>query len=282
MVLLRKRNTHSKLKQFDNFLYELAEDRSCDEIIVKRGGKEVDVGMINIYRDRDIINNFPTLWTDWRNRLDSRIMIFGQDWGPIEAVMETVRMYKGWKSDNKSMEDPLPDGELWKAFVRSEDDRSTNNLIKFLKKSASLENVELPDNFTDDIYVSMAIMFARRGNKFRGNGNFAPQQALRSSIRHMKKQIEIVQPELVVTLGSLALKGMAEIGNFKVSRSLTSFIESLQKGSEGAIEVEIESLKFKLVPIFHPASHVHPDEQLKAYKNIWRNLLNEENTKNCL
>ena len=42
--------------------------------------------LINIYKDCNFSSNIPSMWTDWFNRLDSKIMIIGQDWGPFNDM----------------------------------------------------------------------------------------------------------------------------------------------------------------------------------------------------
>lgn len=44
--------------------------------------KHKEKSLINIYNDNNFGSNIPSIWTDWFNRLDSKIMIIGQDWGP--------------------------------------------------------------------------------------------------------------------------------------------------------------------------------------------------------
>lgn len=44
--------------------------------------KHKEKSLINIYNDNNFGSNIPSIWTDWFNRLDSKIMIIVQDWGP--------------------------------------------------------------------------------------------------------------------------------------------------------------------------------------------------------
>jgi len=50
----------------------------------------VDCSLINIYENSKFAKEIPSIWTDWYNRLDSKIMIIGQDWGPFEDMKKAL------------------------------------------------------------------------------------------------------------------------------------------------------------------------------------------------
>lgn len=67
--------------------YELLESmKNCEKCINLISNKGKNYSLINIYSDNysdnEFCKNIPSIWTDWLNRLDSKVMIIGQDWGP--------------------------------------------------------------------------------------------------------------------------------------------------------------------------------------------------------
>lgn len=63
-----------KEHEFNNLIKELSIYKKCTNM------KCSDKSLINIYENYDFCVNIPSMWTDWFNRLNSEIMIIGQDW----------------------------------------------------------------------------------------------------------------------------------------------------------------------------------------------------------
>lgn len=255
-------------QKLDQHTKSLADFKRCDRIMVKRKGKSVDVGLENIFRDRDLIQNLPTIWLDWKSRLDSRLIIIGQDWGPVSVMREIA---DGYRLRTVSLTET---DEIWTEFVNNPSDRTTKDMFKYLKKSAQITQTQLQPEFIDDIFVTMSVLFARQGTKFRGNDNFAEKESARCCTPLLKEQIQIVRPEVIAPLGGLALWSLSQIFGFEFKVSLTAFLENLPQS--GHIQVNLDSdTKIKIVPLIHPAAHIHPDIQLKYYCNIWKALKND-------
>ena len=68
-----------KEKLYNKLLKNLESCEKCCKLQSKNGK---DYSLINIYKDNQFCKNVPSIWTDWFNRLNSKIMIIGQDWGP--------------------------------------------------------------------------------------------------------------------------------------------------------------------------------------------------------
>lgn len=66
-----------KNKQFNNLIKDLS---FCDKCTNFKCDKK---SLINIYKNYDFCTNIPSIWTYWFNRLNSDIMIIGQDWAHI-------------------------------------------------------------------------------------------------------------------------------------------------------------------------------------------------------
>lgn len=77
----------------------------------------------------------------------------------------------------------------------------------------------------------------------------------------LKQQIEIVKPEVVVTLGYYPLWALAKIYYFSIRETLQKTIQELP---------EIQLKDFRVVPLYHPVAQIRKEEQLKQYRRIWK------------
>lgn len=51
----------------------------CEKCLSMHSKSNIDCSLINIYKNEMFAKEIPSIWTDWYNRLDSEIMIIGQD-----------------------------------------------------------------------------------------------------------------------------------------------------------------------------------------------------------
>lgn len=65
-----------KKEKFCELLKSMKQCEKCSNLINNKGK---DYSLINIYSDDEFCKNIPSIWTDWLNRLNSKIMIIGQD-----------------------------------------------------------------------------------------------------------------------------------------------------------------------------------------------------------
>ncbi len=201
--------------------------------------------LINIYKDYNFCTNIPSIWTDWFNRLDSNIMIIGQDWGP----------YIEMKKINGSLE---KDKLNWKELIESEKSLTKKMLEKFIIES-SKNKYNL-----NDCFITNAIMCARQGNNYRGNNIDLKNSTINCS-RYLERQIEIVKPRVVLTLGLYPLISLSKIYGFGISNTLKETIKR---------SPEIHLNNFIVIPLYHPAAQIRKEEQLEQYKRIWKHLEN--------
>ncbi len=82
-----------KNKQFNNLIKDLSVCDKCTNF------KCSSKSLINIYKDYDFCINIPSIWTDWFNRLNSKIMIIGQDWGPYIDMIKFHNLLNEDKSN---------------------------------------------------------------------------------------------------------------------------------------------------------------------------------------
>ena len=76
----------------------------------------------------------------------------------------------------------------------------------------------------------------------------------------LKKQIDIVKPKIILTLGYYPIYSLSMIYDFKICSTLTETIETY-----GKIILD----NFVIIPLYHPASQIKKEIQLNQYMKIW-------------
>lgn len=228
-------NINEKETEFNKLLKELSE---CDKCI---NFKNEQKSLINIYKEKNFCKNIPSIWTDWFNRLDSKIMIIGQDWGPHNDMKHFNSLLNQDKSN-------------WKEIVELEKS-NTKKMLEYYIKTSSGGRYSL-----DDIFITNAIMCARQGENYRGN-NIDLNKSTISCSEYLLKQISIVKPKIILPLGYYPLKALSEILNFNIENTLKNTIEKYP---------EIKVNDYTIIPLYHPVAQVKKEDQMKQYNRIWK------------
>lgn len=224
-----------KEQEFNVLIKELSVCKKCTNM------KCSNKSLINIYKNYTFCMNIPSIWTDWFNRLESDIMIIGQDWGPY--------------SDMKKFHDLLnKDKTNRKELIESEKSTTKKMLEGFIGTSSNNQYS------LDNIYITNAIMCARQGNTYRGDNINLKNSTLNCS-EYLLRQIEIVRPKVILTLGYYPLLSLSKIFKFNIEKTLKETISKLP-------EILIDD--FVIIPLYHPVAQVKKEEQLKQYRRIWK------------
>lgn len=224
--------------------YELLNSmKNCEECIYLKSSKGKDYSLINIYSNGEFCKNIPSIWTDWLNRLDAKIMIIGQDWGPF---LDMEKLHELYQKD--------PTKTNWKYLINQEKS-STKKLLELYIKESSNGEYSL-----DDMYITNAIMCARKGTSYRGN-NINLKVSSRNCSKYLQSQIDIVKPKVILTLGYYSLYALSKIYDFNIDNTLKDAIDS---------NPEIKTNGFVIIPLYHPVAQIKKSEQLKQYRRIWK------------
>lgn len=211
----------------------------------------------------------PTIWTDWLHRLDAKIAIVGQDWGPISEIKRFSKLYTDTLKNHSK--ETIKE-KIWQQLVRKPDGRTTRRMIHFLRMSAEQTGLHLPTNFMDELFVTNAVLCARQGNRYRGNENYAPKASTNNCRQYLRRQIEIVKPAVVITLGAWSLWSFSQFMDFEFHGKLTSKIESVNNTPPGYIKADLNGDRLAIVPVFHPAAIVSTEMHLRTYSYVWQAL----------
>ena len=231
-----------KEKEFDDLIEAMSKCRRCMSLRKKSGR---DCSLINIYCDVDFGKSIPSIWTDWYRRLDSSIMVIGQDWGPY-ADMEKLH-------DSYLINPTL---ENWDGLINSEKSLTKRMLMKYLLESAKNSHTSID---IDNIFITNAIMCARKGNLYRGENI----DLLKSTIYcsdYLKRQIDIIKPRVIITLGYYPILSLATMYGFHISHRLSDIIRDMPV---------IKQDNFVIIPCYHPTAQVKKDVQFEQYMRIW-------------
>lgn len=236
----------SKKDELDNLFSNMAKCTKCTNLISCKGN---DYSLINIFKDKKFYKNIPSIWTDWYNRLDSKLMLIGQDWGPYEDMNKFHNLYINNPTD-----------ENWKIIINQEKSMTKQLLTKYLIQSAKQNGIYIDNSFLDTIYITNAIMCARKGSNYRGN-NINLKLSSLNCTKYLQKQIEIVHPKIILTLGYYPLYSLSKIYGFTIYPTLAENIN---------IKKVFEVNSFIIIPLYHPVAQIKKEEQLKQYLEIWK------------
>lgn len=229
-----------KTELFDELINDMG---NCKKCICMCSKNNVDCSLINIYENINFAKAIPSIWTDWYNRLDSKIMVIGQDWGPYSDMKKLNEKYL----ENSTKEN-------WVKLIEEEKSLTKKLLSKYLVESS---NGKI--NSINDIYITNAIMCGRKGNNYRRN-NINLKCSTLNCKEFLLRQIEIVKPKVILTLGYYPLYSLSKIYNFKIEENLTKTIEKY---------CIIKMADFIVIPLYHPVAQITKEKQLEQYSRIW-------------
>lgn len=226
-----------KKEQFEEFITKLGKCDKCTDLKCK------EKSLINIYRNYEFSISIPSIWTDWFNRLDSKIMIIGQDWGPYSDM----KKFNNLLDNNKSN---------WKEIIELEKSNTKKILENYIKESSNGRYL------LDNIFITNAIMCARQGNSYRGNNINLKKSTINCS-GYLQNQIEIVKPKVILTLGYYPLMSLSKTFDFEIDKTLKATIEKYP---------EIKTDNLVIIPLYHPVAQIKKQKQLEQYKRIWKHV----------
>ena len=233
-----------KKEKIENLFCKISQCDKCKYIRNKNG---IDCSLINIFKNEKLYKNIPSIWTDWYRRLDSKIMIIGQDWGPY---IEMKKIHEKYMKN--------PNTENWNNIIEEEKSITKKMLTKYLIKSSDKAGIKINEKFLNNIYITNGILCARKGESYRGDNINLKKSSLNCK-DYLKEQIDIIKPKIILTLGYYPLFELSNIYNFSIGKTLKENIDK---------EIRVDN--FVILPLYHPAAQVSEEKQLNCYFKIWK------------
>lgn len=242
-----------KRKQMEKLILDLSKDTECEKITKTYKSNSISVGLVNQFRKHTFI---PNKWFDWKNRVNAKVMIIGQDWGPYTSLLPYVDNYDMTK---------VNDEEYYNDYLfRTYSSRTEKYIFKTLESTyLKAFNKLTQKNIFDDFFFTMSVLFTRQGTNFRGSNNFDENKSFEISYPYVSRQIEIVKPRIILTLGNMPFKVVNnhyKLGYEKIE--ITKIINNLN----GDI---VEADNTIIIPCFHPAAHIDPKRQALQWEKVW-------------
>lgn len=127
-------------------------------------------------------------WSQWQNSLSAQILLVGMDWGSVKHF-----------TDNHGKDPPDPTNE------------SIEELFRIIGHEISVPDGETYGKKDPDLFFTNVVLCLRNRDKMQGN---IPQKIANTCARKFtKKLIEMIRPKVVVALGQVASKAMADCYN---------------------------------------------------------------------
>lgn len=225
----------NKIKKLQKLIQDMGKCTKCTNM------KCQTKSLINIYQNYNFSINIPSIWTDWFNRLNAKIMIIGQDWGPYQDMKKLNEMLKKDKSN-------------WNDLIECEKSNTKKALEKYIGLSSNYKYS------LDNIYITNCIMCARSGSFYRGS-NIDLKKSSSNCSEYLLKQIEIVKPKVILTLGYYPLASISKLYGFNIEKTLKETISKYP---------EIKVKDFVIIPLYHPVAQIKKEDQLKQYQRVWK------------
>ena len=103
-------------------------------------------------------------------------------------------------------------------------------------------------------------MCARKGSNYRGD-NINLKKSTNNCSEYLVKQIEIVNPKVILTLGYYPILSLSQSYNFEIEKNLK---ETILKSPEVKVN------NYIIIPLYHPVAQIKKSEQIKQYNRIWK------------
>jgi uracil-DNA glycosylase family 4 len=174
-------------------------------------------------------------WTQWQNNLDADLMVIGQDWGGVEYYLE-----------NEGIE---------------QDDNETNKRLVELLDAIDIKiNLPVHTSGNRPLYFTNSALCLRPG---RLTGPINSKWFSNCGPTFLRRQIELVSPTVIVTLGYQAYRAVFESFGLK---------PALRMGDAVTHDLETVGLGSVVVPVFHCGKNGQRSRSLRDQKEDWKRV----------
>lgn len=246
---------------------EAADCTKCERFSGKKKEADGYDGLINIFQNDQIALNIPSIWTDWINRADSKLMVVGQDWGPY---IDMERLHKKYCKSVAAEQDRR---EAWSEIVNEPESMTKKLMTEFIVQSAKEIGIDVDETILDSFFVTNAVLCARKGTNYRGNNNFKPKFCTENCAAKLKREIEIIKPLVIITLGYWPFYSIAKSYDIPVYKTLGENLARYSSDINNIVNISNDNSPIYVLPAYHPTAQVKKTDQISYYRLMWKLLL---------
>ncbi len=246
---------------------EMANCTKCKRFSEKKKETDGCGGLINIFQNEQFALNIPSIWTDWINRSDSKLMIVGQDWGPY---IDMERLHNKYFESIVEKDDRK---KAWSEIVNEPESMTKELMTEFIVQSAKEKGIIVDETILDSFFVTNAVLCARKGTNYRGNNNFKPKFCTENCADKLKKEIEIIKPLVIITLGYWPFYSIGKSYGIPVYKTLGENLVRYSSNINNIINISKDNAPTYVLPVYHPAAQVKKNDQISYYCLMWELLL---------
>lgn len=246
---------------------ETANCTKCEQFCNSGKNDAVCNGLVNIFQSEKFALNIPSIWTDWINRANSKLMIVGQDWGPY---IDMERLHNKYC---KSIAEKHNKRKAWSEIVNEPESMTKKLMTEFIVQSAKEMGISVDETILDSFFVTNAVLCARKGTNYRGNNNFKPKFCTENCASKLKKEIEIIKPLVILTLGYWPFYSIAKSYDIPVYKTLGENLGRYSSDINNIVNISNDNSPIYVLPVYHPTAQVKKTDQISYYRLMWELLL---------
>jgi uracil-DNA glycosylase len=221
-----------------------AKQQKYEIIVSARKACRKCVGVHNpaVIEEGTLDSNHVGPWTGWQGNLDADLMVVGQDWGGHEYFVK----FGGKEKDNNP----------------------TNARLKVFLKDVGYD-IEMPELATGigELYFTNAMLCCREGllTENASTGTKAVQSVwFRNCESHLRAQIDLVNPKVIVTLGYYAYRSV--LSSFGIRA------ESTMRAALASTHCHLVGLRSTVIPLYHCGNNGLRSRRLELQRADWNRV----------
>lgn len=233
----------SKKEEYSLLVQEVKECAACASYPAKQKQKDGTVKTVALVNDsnRSHINQ----WAAWQGSLDADVLVIGQDFGELND--------RKFRNSEKLIANGVLYTKSWNDTKSGGKNPTDNNLIKYFREAYNID----ADKPNKRLFFTNSVFCYKEGlltNAVNNNWFKICNQ------RYMGCLIQIIRPEVVITLGSKALHGLRCSGGLLTSLDekplRNSYFSRLSRVVDsGAILISYTKIDpIYVCPVFHTGS----------------------------
>lgn len=217
-------------------LVEKIHNCKCCEAIKKPMFCKNGVCLTNISDELKDKMKHVNMWNYWQGSLDAKIMVIGQDYGSFPKTESKDNSEK-----KKNKEYYFEECISREAFTRTKTKDDVEKEYEELKKIWSITDANLfylfkkvlgydltKDN-KDLFFTNMACCYRNEGGATSGSDNYRSEWLSLCAYKYMGELIDIIQPEVIITLGENTFNAMSCIDGMKLKCKKAIKLEDMKK-----------------------------------------------------